>query len=110
MSEVTAYVIEHLGMELAVRDWDEQKQFFRDLGVQIDMWETEGMCEIDLTVMMIWICEYLEPTERYNNLRAICDDMDFDEVEAFIKAEVEDWWSSRPEVEEGPERKKRRLE
>jgi hypothetical protein len=110
MSDLTAYVIEMLGAELCVRDWQEQEQLFRDLGVQIHKWNTDGVCDIDADKLINWVCEYLVPVEGGGFLRAVCNDIEWHEVEAFVKAEVDDWWSSRPEPEDEPTNKKRRLE
>ena len=111
MSDLTAYVIEMLGAELGVRDWAEQEELFRDLGVQIDMWNTEGICEIDIGTLVNFVCETLIPVDGGSLLQAITNDIEWSEVEAFVKQEVVDWFDSKPtDTEFDHQRKKRRLE
>ena len=108
MTELTAFVIETLGYELCVRDWQEQRQFFRDIGVLVYKWETEGICDIDAGTLINFVCEHLIPIEGGSLLKAICNDIEWGEVEAFIKQEVDSWWASRvPEEEPAAKRVKR---
>ena len=101
MLNITAYVITQIEVDLAVRDDEEQREYFDDMGVNLSLYEEEGIVSINDSTLTDFVSSRYFPIcdPKTTFLNDLCNDLEWAYIERVVKEQVEELMSRKRERE-----------
>jgi len=95
MSQITDHLINCIEIDLGVRDEGEQEELLVEMGINMYLYDEEGLVSINDGKLISYVTENHINLPGGSLLEAICNDIQWGLIEQYLKLQVEDWFSRK---------------